>query len=66
MPEGLRDSGYVEGKNVNFNFRSAEGRIDILPKLAAELVASKVGFTTFLRIRALTFSGISTPNVGVA
>jgi putative ABC transport system substrate-binding protein len=42
MPEGLRDSGYVEGKNVTFDFRSAEGRIDILPKLAAELVASKV------------------------
>jgi putative tryptophan/tyrosine transport system substrate-binding protein len=42
LPEGLRDSGYVEGKSVSFDFRSAEGRIDILPKLAAELVASKV------------------------
>src|SRR5262245_2120904 len=42
MPEGLRNSGYVENKDVLFDFRSAEGRIDILPKLAAELVASRV------------------------
>jgi putative ABC transport system substrate-binding protein len=42
MPEGLRDLGYVEGKNVSFDFRSAEGRIEILPNLAADLVASKV------------------------
>jgi putative ABC transport system substrate-binding protein len=42
MPEGLRNSGYLEGKNVLFDFRSAEGRIDALPKLAAELVATKV------------------------
>jgi putative tryptophan/tyrosine transport system substrate-binding protein len=42
MPEGLRDSGYLEGKNILFDFRSAEGRIDVLPKLATELVASRV------------------------
>jgi putative tryptophan/tyrosine transport system substrate-binding protein len=42
LHEGLRKSGYVEGQNLFFDFRSAEGRLDLLPKLAAELVALKV------------------------
>jgi putative ABC transport system substrate-binding protein len=40
--EGLRDSGYVEGRNIAFEFRSAEGKLDRLPELAAELVRLKV------------------------
>jgi putative tryptophan/tyrosine transport system substrate-binding protein len=36
--QGLRDLGYVEGQNIAFAFRSAEGRLDRLPELAAELV----------------------------
>jgi ABC-type uncharacterized transport system substrate-binding protein len=40
--EGLRDLGYIEGRNVVFEFRSAEGKPDLLPKLAADLVHSKV------------------------
>jgi putative ABC transport system substrate-binding protein len=39
---GLRKSGYIEGQNLLFDFRSAEGKLDLLPKLAAELVALKV------------------------
>ena len=38
----LRKAGYVEQQNVLFDFVSAEGKIDRLPKLAAVLVASKV------------------------
>jgi len=40
--EALRDLGYVEGKHVVFEYRYAEGRLDRLPALAAELVRSKV------------------------
>ena len=36
--QGLRDLGYVEGQNIRFEFRSAEGQINRLPELAAELV----------------------------
>jgi putative tryptophan/tyrosine transport system substrate-binding protein len=39
LHDGLQQLGYVEGQNINFNFRSAEGNVDLLPVLAAELVA---------------------------
>jgi ABC-type uncharacterized transport system substrate-binding protein len=38
----LRDLGYVEGKNIVIEWRSAEGKLDRLPALAAELVRVKV------------------------
>ena len=37
LREGLRELGYVEGQNFAFEFRSAEGKADRLPQLAAEL-----------------------------
>ena len=40
--QGLRELGYVEGKNIVIEFRHAEGKIDRLPALAAELVRLKV------------------------
>ena len=40
--QGLRDLGYVDGGNVVLEYRSAEGKSDRLPALAAELVALKV------------------------
>jgi putative ABC transport system substrate-binding protein len=40
--QGLRDHGYVEGRNVVIEYRSAEGRLEQLPALAAELVGLKV------------------------
>ncbi len=40
--QGLRVLGYVEGKNIVIEWRSAEGKLDRLPELAAELVRLKV------------------------
>jgi putative tryptophan/tyrosine transport system substrate-binding protein len=40
--QGLRDLGYVEGRNLVIEYRSAEGQPERLPSLAAELVALKV------------------------
>ena len=42
LREGMRELGYVEGQNIAFEFRSAEGKLDRLPELAAELVQLKV------------------------
>jgi putative tryptophan/tyrosine transport system substrate-binding protein len=40
--EGLRDLGYVDGKNIVVELRSAQGKLDRLPELAAELVSLKM------------------------
>jgi putative ABC transport system substrate-binding protein len=39
---GLRDLGYIEGQNIIIEYRSAEGHLERLPALAAELVRLKV------------------------
>jgi len=40
--QGLRELGYVEGKNIVIEYRSAQGKLDRVPDLAAELVRLKV------------------------
>jgi putative tryptophan/tyrosine transport system substrate-binding protein len=50
LREGLRELGYVEGQNIAFEFRSAEGKLDRLPELAAEL---DVIVALYVPVRAL-------------
>ena len=41
--QGLKDAGFVEGRNINFEIRqAADGHYDRLPSLAAELVGREV------------------------
>src|SRR5262249_37410469 len=41
--QGMRDLGYVEGKNIGFVFRTTEGKSERYADLAAELVRSETG-----------------------
>jgi len=40
--QGLRDLGWLEGKSISIEYRNADGQVDRLPMLAAELVALNV------------------------
>jgi putative ABC transport system substrate-binding protein len=40
--QGLISVGYIEGKNIVIEWRSAEGKLDRLPALAAELLRLKI------------------------
>jgi putative tryptophan/tyrosine transport system substrate-binding protein len=42
LRQGLKDTGYVEGGNVGIEYRWAEGQIERLPALAADLVRHEV------------------------
>ena len=54
MREGLRDAGYVEGRNLRLEIRTADGRPDLQSEKAAELVRLKVDLiVTFFTPAAL-------------
>src|SRR5215813_10743731 len=42
LRQRLNDLGYIEGRTINFEFRTAQGHPDRLPKLSEELVRLKV------------------------
>ena len=41
LRQGLRDLGYVEGKDITIEYRYAEGKLERLPSLATELIRLK-------------------------
>jgi putative ABC transport system substrate-binding protein len=73
LREGMRDLGYVEGRDVTFEIRWAEGRLDRLGELMASLIAAKVDlittFSTPLALAAqratstvpIVFTGVGDP-----
>jgi putative ABC transport system substrate-binding protein len=40
--QGLKEMGYIEGQNLKIEYHAADGRYDLLPALAADLVRSRV------------------------
>jgi putative ABC transport system substrate-binding protein len=50
--DGLKDAGYVDGRNVAIEYRWAHGRAELFPAFASELVALKVAVIVAPSIRA--------------
>src|SRR5262249_62376381 len=53
----LHKSGWIEGKNLVFEHRYAENRLDRLPELAAELIRLNVGLLLALVARSSQIEG---------
>ena len=51
---GLRERGYVEGKNIAIELRSADGNYDRLPQLAAELASLNVDVVVAFGAKAVS------------
>src|SRR5258708_24277584 len=68
MRKGLRELGYLEGRDFRIEHRSAEGRLDQLPRLAEELVRLKVDVIvtgTVLSTRAAKLATSTIPIVAI-
>jgi putative ABC transport system substrate-binding protein len=66
--QGLREHGYVEGQSIVVEYRAADGRIERLPGLAAELARLNVALivaTTTPGVRAAQQATTTIPIVGV-
>jgi putative ABC transport system substrate-binding protein len=62
---GLKDLGYVDGQNMVFEHRYAEGRTDRLPKLVAELVQLSVDVIVVASSRAIRVAKQATKTIPI-
>jgi putative ABC transport system substrate-binding protein len=63
--QGLRELGYVEGKNIVIEWRRHEGKVDRLPALAAELVRLKVDIIITAGAPAARAAKEATPTIPI-
>ena len=63
--QGLRDLGYIDGKNILLEYRSAEGKLDRLPSLVAELVQLKVDVLVLGTQRAIIAAKQATKTIPI-
>ena len=65
LRQGLRDLGYVEGKNFEIEFRGAEGKVETVPTLVAELIQLKVDILVLPVVSALRAAKLATNNIAI-
>jgi putative tryptophan/tyrosine transport system substrate-binding protein len=63
--QGLRELGWVEGQNIVIDYRFAEGRLDRLPDLAAELVRLKVDIIVSAGTQGVTAAKNATETIPI-
>jgi putative ABC transport system substrate-binding protein len=63
--EGLRELGYVDGKNITIEYRWAEGKLERLPELAAGLVNLKVDLIVVASGQAATAAKQATTTIPI-
>ena len=63
--QGLRELGYVEGKNINIDYRYTERKFERLPELARELVRLRVDFLVANNTTAAQVAKKSTTTIPV-
>jgi putative tryptophan/tyrosine transport system substrate-binding protein len=64
--QGLRQTGYVEGQNAHIAFRWADGRLSLLPELAAELAGLPVAVIAALGAPAARAALSATKTIPIA
>jgi len=65
LEAGFRDLGYVPGKNIDLDYRWAEGKAERLPVLAAELVSLKVDLIVTVATQATLAAKSSTTTIPI-
>jgi putative tryptophan/tyrosine transport system substrate-binding protein len=63
--QGLQELGYVEGKNILFEYRYTERNLDRIPSLVAELVQLKVDVLLLTNFRAIWAAKHATQTIPV-
>jgi putative ABC transport system substrate-binding protein len=63
--EGLREHGYVVGQNIVMEYRWTNGRSELLPELAAELVAAKVDVIVVAGAASVTAAKVATRDIPI-
>src|SRR5947209_5852588 len=63
--QGLRDLGYIEGKNILVEYRDIEGKIDRIPSLVAELVRLKVDVLVLPNVLAIRTAKEATKTIPI-
>jgi putative ABC transport system substrate-binding protein len=63
--QGLRELGWVEGQNIVIDYRYAEGRVDRLPDLAADLVRLKVDLIVSVGTQGVTAARNATETIPI-